>query len=93
MIMGSKKIKLEREIRKFSENIKMGDKIDLMYEGESIADYVFIEWSLDSKTPLDWLRGCMVFEVALKNRDESKLSLKFGKVEYVQFGKTRITIK
>ena len=90
--MGRKNTKLEREIRKFSENIKMGDKIDLMYEGESIADYVFIEWSIDAKTPLDWFRGCMCFEVALKNRDESKVSLKFSKVENIKLGNARITI-
>ena len=79
---------LERQINKFSKTIKMGDKIDLMYEGESIAEYVFTEWSIDSKTPIDWFRGCMVFAVALKNRDKEKLSLKFGKVENIKLGNT-----
>ena len=86
------RVDLEKEIKKFSKNIKMGDKIELMYDGESIAEYVFVEWSLDSKTPLDWLRGCMCFDVALKNRDESKLSLKFSKAKDIQLGNTRITI-
>ena len=86
------RVDLERQIKKFSKDIKMGDKIILMYGEKEIADYVFIEWSIDAKTPLDWLRGCMCFEVAFKNRDESKLSLKFSKVEYIQCDKTRITI-
>lgn len=83
---------LETKIRKFSKDIKMGDKIILMYGEKEIADYVFIEWSIDAKTPLDWLRECMCFEIAMKGLDESKVSLKFGKVEYIQLGNTRITI-
>lgn len=83
---------LETKIRKFSKDIKMGDKIILMYGEKEIANYVFIEWSLDSKTPLDWLRGCMCFEIAMKGLDESKVSLKFSKVEHIQLGRTMVTI-
>lgn len=68
---------LEKEIKKFSKTIKKGDKIDLMYEGKSIANYVFTEWSLDAKTPLNWFVQCMCFEVKLRNLDETKVSLNF----------------
>lgn len=69
--------KLEKQIKKIEKTIKRGDCIDLMYDGDSIARYEFTEWSIDSKTPIMWLRGCLAFEVSLKGRDINKVSIKF----------------
>ena len=69
--------KLERQIKKIEKVIERGDRIDLMYEGESIAEYDFTEWSIDSKTPYHWLIGCLCFEVRLKGRDINKVEIKF----------------
>ena len=69
--------KLEKQIKKIEKTIKRGDCIDLMYDGDSIARYEFTEWSIDSKTPIMWLRSCLVFEVSLKGRDVNKVSIKF----------------
>ena len=69
--------KLERQIKKIEKIIESGDRIDLMYEGKSIAEYDFTEWSIDSKTPHHWLIGCLCFEVRLKGRDINKVEIKF----------------
>lgn len=69
--------KLEKQIKKIEKTIKSGDCIDLMYDGDSIARYEFTEWSIDSKTPIMWLRSCLAFEVSLKGRDINKVSIKF----------------
>ena len=68
---------LEKEIRKISKRIKRGDAIKMLYDGEEIASYEFVDWSIDSKNPIDWLRGCLCFEISLKNRSIEKVSLKF----------------
>lgn len=73
--------KLIRQIRKIEKTIQCGDTIDFMYEGESLANYEFVEWSIDSKTPEDWLRGCLCFEIRFKKRDINKVSLKFTRYE------------
>lgn len=73
--------KLIRQIRKIEKTIQCGDTIDLMYEGESIANYEFVEWTIDSKTPEDWLRGCIFFEIKYRGRDINKVSLKYTRYE------------
>lgn len=77
--------KLEKQVKEFSKDIEKGDAIELLYEGESIARYDFTEWSIDSKTPLDWLRGALCFEISLKGRDESKATLHFTKCSNDEF--------
>ena len=47
------KRQLENQVRRFSTEIKKGDTINMIYDGEIIADYQFEEWSIDSKTPYD----------------------------------------
>ena len=84
--------KLEKEIKKIDKQLKCGDSIELLYDGESVAKYDFVERSIDCKTPLQWLRGCLCFEIAFKNRDESKVTLKYNKVTHHQVGNCRITI-
>ena len=74
-----KQKELEKQVRKFSKNIKAGDKIIMKYKGETIATYEFIEWSIDSKSPIDWLRGCLIFQISLKARDINKVELDFVK--------------
>jgi hypothetical protein len=71
------KKKLIRQIREIEKTIERGDTIDLMYEGKSLANYDFVEWSIDGKTPEQWLRGCLCFEISLKGLDINKASLKF----------------
>jgi hypothetical protein len=71
--------KLERQINKIAKTIKCGESINLIYDGEVIAKYEFTEWSIDSKTPLQWLRGCLVFEISLKKRDINKVTLNYIK--------------
>ena len=69
---------LEAKIKKIDRIVKKrGDKVHLKYDGEIIATYEFFERSIDSKSLLQWLRGCFVFEVSLKGRDMSKLSISY----------------
>lgn len=70
--------KLIRQIRRISKTIKRGESIDLMYDSQSIANYEFTEWTIDSKTPEQWLRGCICFEIDLKGRDISKVELRYN---------------
>ena len=84
--------KLEKEIKKIDKQLKCGDSIELIYDGESVAKYDFVERSIDCKTPLQWLRECFVFEIDLKGRDINKVSLKHNKVTHHQVGNCRITI-
>jgi hypothetical protein len=71
--------KLEKEIKKIDKQLKCGDSIELMYDGESIERYDFVERSIDCKTPLQWLRGCLVFEISFRGRDINKVTLKYNK--------------
>lgn len=73
----SKEQEIKREVKKISKNIKKGDAIVLLCESHEIARYEFDEWSIDSKTPEDWITGCIVFEVKYANRDINKCKIKF----------------
>lgn len=70
---------LENKIIRLSRNIKKGDSFELLYNGSCIANYEFEDWAFDSKTPLEWLRGCIVFLVTLQNRDIEKVQLIYSK--------------
>ena len=83
--------KLEKEIKKIDKQLKCGDSIELMCDGESVAKYDFVERSIDCKTPLQWLRVSL-FEISLKGRDINKVTLKYNKVTHHQIGNCRITI-
>ena len=72
--------KLIKQIKQIEETIKRGESIDLMYDGQSIAKYEFVEWSIDSKTPEQWLRGCLCFEISLKGRDINKVELRYNRI-------------
>ena len=71
------KKELEKKVRDFSRNIKKGDIIELLYDGEVIAQYEFIELSIDSKSPIDWLRGVIAFDIEYRGRDIKKTDLAF----------------
>jgi hypothetical protein len=71
--------KLERQINKIAKTIKCGESINLIYDGEVIAKYEFTEWTIDSKAPLQWLRGCLAFDISLKGRDINKVTLNYIK--------------
>ena len=84
--------KLEKQVIKISGTIKSGESINLIYDGEVIAKYEFTEWSIDSKTPLEWLRLCLCFDINLKGRDINKVSLKYNKVINHKIGNCKITL-
>lgn len=71
--------KLVRKIEDIEDTIKMGDKLFLNYDGKQVADYQFVEWSRDAKTPTDWFRECVCFEVTLKGLDPTKVDITFEK--------------
>ena len=83
--------KLEKEINKIAKTIKCGESINLIYDGEVIAKYEFTEWSIDSKTPLQWLRVSL-FEISLKGCNINKVTLKYNKVINHKVGNCRITL-
>lgn len=72
--------KLIRQIRRIEKTIQCGESIDLMYDGQSIANYDFVEWSIDCKTPEDWLRGCIFFEIKYRGRDINKVELRYNRI-------------
>ena len=65
------KKELEAEIKKINKVIKGGDKVDLLYDGKTIATYEFFERSIDSRSLLQWLRGCFVFEDSYQSPTKS----------------------
>lgn len=71
--------KLEKQIKEIDKVIKKGESINLMYDGECIANYTETERTIDSKTPLQWLRGNICFLVTLKGRDIKKVTLEYHK--------------
>ena len=70
--------KLERKIKKIEKKIEKGDVLEFIYDGNTIGSYEFTEWSLDAKTPLQWFRICMCFEVKLNGLDTNKVTIKFN---------------
>lgn len=70
---------LEKKVKNFSKTIAKGDVIKLTHKGQEIARYEFIEYSIDSKTPIDWLRGCFIFEIGLKGRNFEDIDIEFVK--------------
>ena len=73
-VLMDKTKELTKEIQRINKTLRKGDRIDLLYGNDSIAHYDFIERSIDCKTPLQWLRSCLVFDIALKKRDIDKVS-------------------
>ena len=57
-------------------------KLVMKYDGETIAEYNMSsgERTRDMKTPEEWVRGCMVFLIALKGKDETKVEIEKIKV-------------
>ena len=72
--------KLIKQIKQIEKTIKRGESIDLIYDGQSITNYDFVEWSIDCKTPEQWLRGCICFEISLKGRDINKVELRYNRL-------------
>ena len=72
--------KLIKQIKQIEKTIKRGESIDLIYDGQSIANYDFVEWSIDCKTPEQWLRGCIFFEIKYRGRDINKVELKYNQL-------------
>jgi len=70
---------LEKLVKKVKATDKKHNKYKLLmkYDGETIAEYDMTngERTIDTKTPEQWVRGCMVFLISLKGKDESKVSI------------------
>ena len=67
---------LENRIKKFQKTMQKGDSAELRYEGETLGRYDFDgELTIDSKTPLQWLRQCLCFDVEFRGRDIEKVEL------------------
>ena len=73
------KKELEKQVNKFAKTIAKGDVIKLKQGDKELARYEFTEWSIDAKTPIDWLRGCLVFDVSMRGIDIGEVSLEFEK--------------
>ena len=71
--------KLLRQIEEIEDTIQMGDKIFFNYDGKQVAEYQFVEWSMDAKSPMDWFNGCVCFEVTIKGLDPTKVEITFEK--------------
>lgn len=71
--------KLIKRIEEIEDIIKMGDKLFFNYMGEIIAEYQFVEWSFDSKSPTDWFNQCLCFEINMKGLDPTKIEIGFKK--------------
>ena len=57
-------------------------KLLMKYDGETIAEYDMSsgERTRDMKTAEEWVRGCMVFLITLKGKDETKVEIEKIKV-------------
>lgn len=73
------KKQLETKVKKMSKTIAIGDAIILTHNGKEIARYNCIDKSIDTKTPLDWLRGCFVFEIGMKGIDIKEIDVELVK--------------
>ena len=68
--------KLISEVKAWGKKCAIGDVLQLEYEGQIIGEYENIDnWHIDSKTPEQWIRGCIAFEIKMKGRDIEKCTL------------------
>lgn len=72
-------VTLNRLVRKVKAIDKTHHKYKLLmkYDGETIAEYDMSsgERTRDMKTAEEWVRGCMVFLITLKGKDETKVEI------------------
>lgn len=77
-------VALNRLVRKVKAIDKTHHKYKLLmkYDGETIAEYDMSsgERTIDMKTPEQWVRGCMVFLIILKGKDENKVEIEKIKI-------------
>ena len=70
------KKKLISEVKAWGKTTAIGDVLQLEYEGQILGEYKVIDyWTIDSKTPEQWIRGCIAFDIELKGRDIEKCTL------------------
>lgn len=68
--------KLISEVKAWGKQNAIGDVLQLEYEGQILGEYKVSDyWYADSKTPEQWIRGCIAFEIELKGRDIEKCTL------------------
>ena len=69
--------KLVRQVNGFARKAENDNVIQMMYEGEVIAEYSCdCMYEPDVKSPEEWVRGCSCFEVTLRGRDLEKVTLR-----------------
>ena len=68
--------RLVRKVKTIDKNYQKY-KLLMKYDGEVIAEYDMSngERTIDMKTPEEWVRGCMVFLITLKGKDETKVEI------------------
>lgn len=75
---------LNRLVRRVKTIDKTHHKYKLLmkYDGKVIAEYDMSngERTIDTKTPEEWVRGNMVFLIALAGKDETKVEIEKIKV-------------
>lgn len=78
----TKKAVLRKQVNKLFKSSPEGSKIEFVVNDEVKGTYYipinhFV--SIDSKTPIDWLNGCLCFEVELKGLKNAKVGLRMRK--------------
>ena len=73
---------LQRQVKSLFKNNQEGNVIEFLVNNEVKGEYTipqnhYIE--IDSKSPTDWLNGCICFEVELKGMSNANISLKIRK--------------
>ncbi len=68
---------IKHQVKKIAKTIKKGDSIILLYDGSELSRYDYVERSIDSKSPEDWINQCLCFDVKLRGRDINKCEIKF----------------
>ncbi len=69
---------LRKQVNSLFRNNPEGSVIELVVNNKVVGDYeipVNHYVSLDSKTPTQWLNGCICFEVDLKGIKNAKVNL------------------
>lgn len=73
------KMGLVKQVNQLYRDGKDGDKIVVKYDGEVLGEYEVMPLSIDMKTPEDWIRGIILFDVEWKARDLNNVEVELIK--------------
>jgi len=60
---------LVKQVHQLFKDGEDGDKIVVKYDGEVLGEYEIMPLSIDTKTPEDWIRGVIFFDIEYKGLD------------------------